>query len=147
MSFFSRLAFAACVALVPVSPALAQEGSLTIGSGFGPSAEVPDPRAAYNGWASNQIGVTETLMGIDYDLKLYPRVATGIEQSSPTTWRVILPTDVAFHDGTPLTAQAVVDAIAPISEEGHPGHNARLAKLLDLAGMSTDGDHVVIFET
>lgn len=50
---------------------------------FGPTAEVPDPRAGYNGWMSNQTGVTETLMGIDYDLNLYPRLASGIEQTSP----------------------------------------------------------------
>ena len=26
-------------------------------------------------------------------------------------------------------------------------HNARVSKLLDLAGMSADGDYVVVFET
>ncbi|MFY9210835.1 MAG: ABC transporter substrate-binding protein, partial [Aestuariivita sp.] len=147
MSFFSRLACSAVLALSTSIPALAQEGSLTISVGFGPTAEVPDPRASYNGWMSNQTGVTETLMGIDYDMNLYPRLAEGIEQSSPTTWRVTLREGLAFHDGSPVTAQAVIDAIAPISDEEHAGHNARVAKLLDLAGMSTDGDAVVIFET
>ena len=147
MSFFSRMACAAALALSTAIPAFAQEGSLTISVGFGPTAEVPDPRASYNGWMSNQTGVTETLMGIDYDMNLYPRLAEGIEQSSPTTWRVSLREGVTFHDGSPVTAQAVIDAIVPISEEGHPGHNARVAKLLDLAGMSADGDTVVVFET
>ena len=147
MSFFKRLALTAFVALAPALPSAAQEGRLTIASGYGPDTEVPDPRAGYNGWTSNQTGVTETLMGVDYDLKLYPRLAERIEQASPTTWRVVLPEDVTFHDGTPLTAQAVIDAIAPISEEGHPGHNKRIANLLDLAGMSADGAHVVVFET
>ncbi|MEO1065661.1 MAG: ABC transporter substrate-binding protein, partial [Actinomycetota bacterium] len=96
---------------------------------------------------SNQIGVTETLMGIDYDLNLYPRLADSIEQASPTTWHVTLRDGVQFHDGTPVTAQAVVDAIAPISDEGHPSHNARIANLLDLASTTTDGDRVVVFET
>ena len=147
MSFFSRLVCVAALALGPAWTAAAQEGSLTISVGFGPTAEVPDPRASYNGWMSNQTGVTETLMGIDYDMNLYPRLAAGIEQSSPTTWRVTLRDGVTFHDGTPVTAQAVVDAIAPISDEAHPGHNARVAKLLDLADLSTDGDAVVVFET
>jgi peptide/nickel transport system substrate-binding protein len=120
---------------------------LTISVGFGPTAEVPDPRASFNGWMSNQTGVTETLMGIDYDMNLYPRLAEGIEQASPTTWRVTLREGLAFHDGSPVTAQAVIDAIAPISDEKHAGHNARVAKLLDLAGMSTDDDAVVVFET
>lgn len=147
MSLLSRLALTALLALAPAVPTLAQEGSLTISSGYGPTSEVPDPRAEYNGWTSNQTGVTETLMGIDYNLNLYPRLAESFEQSSPTTWRVTLPRDVTFHDGTPVTAQAVIDSISPISDESHPGHNKRIANLLDLAGMSTDGETVVIFET
>lgn len=147
MSLIRRIAFAALVALGPALPAAAQDGSLTIAVGFGPTAEVPDPRAGYHGWMSNQTGVTETLMGIDYDLNLYPRLAQSIEQSSPTTWRVTLRDGVQFHDGTPLTSQAVITAIAAISDEEHPGYNARVDSLLDLAGMSSDGDNVVVFET
>ena len=128
-------------------PAAAQKGSLTISVGFGPTAEVPDPRAGYNGWLSNQTGVTETLMGIDYDMNLYPRLAESIEQASPTTWRVILPKGVSFHDGSALTAQSIIDAIAPISDEESASYNARIAKLLGLANMSTDGEDVVVFET
>ncbi|WP_299859698.1 ABC transporter substrate-binding protein [uncultured Roseobacter sp.] len=147
MSLLSRLAFAAILALGAALPVTAQEGSLTISVGFISDDEIPDPRAGYNGWMSNQTGVTETLMGIDYDLNLYPRLAESIEQSSPTTWRVTLREGVTFHDGSDVTAQAVIDSIAPISEEGHPGSNARVSKLLDLAGMSADGDRVVVFET
>lgn len=147
MSFFSRLAFATFVALNLALPSSAEEGSLTISVGFISDAEVPDPRAGYNGWMSNQTGVTETLMGIDYGMKLYPRLAKEIEQTSPTTWRVTLRDEVQFHDGTPLTAQAVIDAFAPISQEGHPASNARVAKLLDLAGMTAEGSDVVVFET
>ncbi|MEM8577262.1 MAG: ABC transporter substrate-binding protein [Pseudomonadota bacterium] len=147
MSFFSRLAGTAALVLSTAIPAWAQEGSLTISTGFGPTAEVPDPRAGYNGWMSNQTGVTETLMGIDYDMNLYPRLAEGIAQDAPTTWRVTLRAGVTFHDGSPVTAQAVVDAIAPILDEASPAHNARMAKLLDLAEMRADGDSVVVFET
>ena len=147
MTFLSRLACVSALVLGTAVPAFAQDGSLTVSVGFGPTAEIPDPRASYNGWMSNQTGVTETLMGIDYEMNLYPRLAEGIEQSSPTTWRVTLREGLTFHDGSPVTAQAVIDAVAPISDEEHPGHNARIASLLDLAGMSTDGDSVVVFET
>ncbi|MEM6825590.1 MAG: ABC transporter substrate-binding protein [Pseudomonadota bacterium] len=147
MSLLPRLAFAALLALGTGLSASAQDGSLTISVGFISEDTVPDPRAGYNGWMSNQTGVTETLMGIDYDLNLYPRLAESIEQASPTTWRVTLREGVTFHDGSDVTAQAVIDAISPISQEGHPGNNARVANLLDLAGMSTDGDLVVVFET
>ncbi len=147
MSVLPRLALATLVAIGTAAPASAQEGSLTISVGFGPSAEIPDPRAGYNGWMSNQTGVTETLMGIDYDLNLYPRLAESIEQTAPTTWRVTLQDGIQFHDGTPLTAAAVVNTVSGILDEAHPGHNARVAKLLDLTGMNTEGDTVVIFET
>lgn len=146
MSILTRLAIAAFLVIGLAFPGSAQEGSLTIAAG-GPSSETPDPRARYNGWLSNQSGVTETLMGIDYDLKLYPRVAESIEQTAPTTWRLTLRDGVLFHDGAPVTAQTVIDAIKPISEEGHPGHNARIASLLDLAGMTADGERVIVFET
>lgn len=147
MSCLRKFVFAALVALTPLMPVIAQQGSLTIASAFGPTSEAPDPRTEYNGWMSNQLGITETLMGIDHDLNLFPRLAEKIEQSAPTTWRVTLRDGVLFHDGSPVTAQAVVDAIAPISAADHPAHNARIASLLDLTGMSTDGDQVVVFET
>ncbi|MEM1074171.1 MAG: ABC transporter substrate-binding protein [Pseudomonadota bacterium] len=147
MSVLARLAFIALISIGGTLPHAAMAGSLSIATIWGPNAEVPDPRAGYNGWMSNQSGVTETLMGIDYDLKLYPRLAESIEQTTPTEWRITLRDGVLFHDGTPLTAQAVVDAIKPVSIEDHQGYNARVSKLLDLAGLKADGNRVVLFET
>lgn len=147
MSVFSRFTAAALIALGTALPVAAQDDTLTISVTFGPTAEVPDPRAGYNGWMSNQTGVTETLMGIDYDLNLYPRLAESIEQTAPTTWRVTLRDGLKFHDGSAVTAQAVIDAIAPISDENDPAFNKRVAGVLDLAGLSVEGDRVVIFET
>lgn len=144
---FTKFALAALMAASPIMPAVAQEGSLSIAVTFGPNAEVPDPRAGYNGWMSNQTGVTETLMGIDYEMNLYPRVAAGIDQAGPSTWRVTLRDNLQFHDGSPVTAGAVVAAISAISDEAHAGHNARVAKLLDLASIAADGDSVIVFET
>ncbi|MEM9230137.1 MAG: ABC transporter substrate-binding protein [Pseudomonadota bacterium] len=141
------LAALAALALPIAQPIAAQEGNLTIAYHSGPGSEAPDPRARQWGWLSNQMGVTETLMGLDHDLQLYPRLAEGIEQTSPTTWRVTLRPSVTFHDGSPVTAQSVIDSLTPISEEGHPAHNVRLVDLLNLASMSTDGDLVVDFET
>jgi peptide/nickel transport system substrate-binding protein len=147
MSKLARISVAALLALGAVLPATAETNSLTIAASDGPKSEVPDPRAGYNGWRSNQSGVTETLMGIDYDLKLYPRLAESFEQVAPTKWAVTLREGVAFHDGSPLTAQAVVDSVLPISEEGNAGYNARIAKLLDLADVSAESERVVVFET
>ncbi|WP_147114234.1 ABC transporter substrate-binding protein [Tateyamaria sp. syn59] len=147
MTIFTRLAAAAVVACGASLPVAAQDDTLNISVTYGPTAEVPDPRAGYNGWMSNQTGVTETLMGIDYDLGLYPRLAESIEQLDQTTWRVTLRDGVTFHDGSPVTAQAVIDAIAPISDENDPAFNKRIAGVLDLADMSADGDTAVVFTT
>ncbi len=65
MSLLSRFTLSAVLAISTSVAATAEDNSLTISIGFGPTAEVPDPRAGYNGWMSNQTGVTETLMGID----------------------------------------------------------------------------------
>ena len=113
MPGLARLVVAFCFAISTVFsvalPVVVQANSLTIATSFGPTAEIPDPRAGYDGWLSNQSGVTETLMGIDYSMNLYPRVASGVEQASPTQWRVTLRDDIKFHDGTAVTAQSVVD--------------------------------------
>ena len=147
MSLLTRIVAIATLALGTTFSAFAQEGSFTISVTFGPDAEIPDPRSGHNGWMSNQTGVTETLMGIDYELNLYPRLAKDIEQVSPTTWRVTLPEGLLFHDGTPVTAQTVVESISAISDEDHPGYNARLHKALDLADMGADSMQTIIFET
>ena len=147
MCLLSRLAVLVTAVFALAQTAHADSKTLTISYAFGPKSEIPDPRAGYNGWLSNQVGVTETLMGIDYDLNLYPRLAERVEQASPTKWRVTLRDGVKFHDGTAMTAQTVADSISTISSEGNAGHNKRIAKLLGLASVSADGDKVVVFET
>lgn len=141
------LALLMALALPLIHPALAQESSLTIGYMGGPTGEVPDPRSRYNGWLSNQAGVTETLMGLTPEMKLYPRLAEKLEQVDDTTWRATLRKDVFFHDGTPMTAQAVVDSIAPILDKDSNAYNPRNAGLLEISDMETDGDDVVVFHT
>ena len=42
MSMLGKLALAALLTLTPLSPAIAQEGSLTI-AGSAPSSDLPDP--------------------------------------------------------------------------------------------------------
>lgn len=129
------------------TPATAQEGSLTIAYLSGPTAELPDPRIRYNGWLSNQMGVTETLMGLTPQMELFPRLAEGLEQVDDTTWRITLREDVTFHDGTPVTAQAVIDSIAPILDAASEVSNPRNAGLLGIAGMVAEGEKVVVFTT
>ena len=147
MSLIARFIIITLISFSFALPATAQEDHLTISVAFGPNATVPDPRVGYNGWLSNQMGVTETLMGIDYELNLYPRLAKAITQVSPTTWQVTLRDGIQFHDGTPMTATAVVASTSVISDDSHPAHNKRVMKLLDLANITATSDSVVVFET
>ena len=50
-------------------------------------------------------------------------------------------------DSTSTDREAVIDAFAPISQEDHPAYNARVARVLDLAGMSADSDRAIVFKT
>lgn len=146
-----RLALAAATAvslLFAAAPsAEAEEGTLTIAYLSGPTAEVPDPRIRFNGWLSNQAGVTETLMGLTPEMELYPRLAETIEQMDDMTWRVTLRDGLTFHDGSPVTAADVVASITPILEEASEVYNPRNAGLLGLEGIEADGDRDVIFRT
>lgn len=133
-------------ALTPAS-AFAEGKQMTIAAPFGPASDVPDPRARQNGWMANRAGVSETLIGMGYDMTMQPRLATSFENLSQTQWKLTLRDDVLFHDGTPVTAQSVKDSFATMTVEGHPGENARLAKLLDIASIETPDDHTLIFTT
>lgn len=54
-------------------------------------------------------GIFETLTVLTPTFGLRPGLAVAWEARSPTKWRFELRQDVRFHDGTPLTANAVVE--------------------------------------
>ncbi len=142
---------AACIsasAFLAGAPATADTvKEMVIAAPFGPKSDIPDPRARQNGWMSNRAGVSETLIGLGYDMTLQPRLATTFENLSETEWKLTLREGVLFHDGTPVTAQAVKASFNKLSEEGHAGNNPRLVKLLDLAAIDVVNDKTLIFRT
>ena len=79
------------------------------------------PRAAYafdadDGARLMTLGVAETLTTVDDRVQPAPMLATGWEQTAdPRTWRFTLREGVTFHDGTPLTADAVVTALSHVA--------------------------------
>lgn len=134
LAFTTQLGFAADKELVIAAP-------------FGPANSKPDPRARQNGWLSNRAGVSETLIGLGYDMTLQPRLAQSYENLSPTEWKLTLRKDVKFHDGTPMTAVAARHSFSKLDEEGHPAHNPRLSKLLDIKEIRIVDTHTLVFET
>lgn len=60
----------------------------------------------------SQVGCLETLVRYNMESgELEPLLATSWEQTSPTEWEFELREGVVFQDGTPFTAQSVVDSL------------------------------------
>ena len=139
---------AALLAATAFAPAaFADTREMIIAAPFGPTSSMPDPRARQNGWLANRAGVSETLIGLDYEMNMIPRLATAFENLSETEWQITLREGVLFHDGTPMTAASVQASFAKLGEEGHPGHNPRLSSLLGIAGIEVVDDLTLIFRT
>lgn len=86
-------------------------GELRIGTGL----NVPTSLIATegtNGFNMVTYGAGETLMRLTPEQELAPWLAESVERTDETTWDVTLRAGVTFHDGTPLTAQAVAESFA-----------------------------------
>ncbi|MCF7553018.1 ABC transporter substrate-binding protein [Pseudonocardia sp. WMMC193] len=95
------------------------DGEITVGLQF-------PPRAAYafeadDGARLQSLGVAETLTTVDDQARPAPGLATSWEQTAdPRTWRFVLRPGVTFHDGTPLTPDAVVTALGYVAGVAAP---------------------------
>ncbi len=146
-ALLSAGAIAIAAFAMPAFQAYADENTMRIAVPFGPKSSVPDPRARQNGWLSNRAGVSETLIGLGYDMTMQPRLAETYENISPTEWKLTLRKDVKFHDGSPMTAQDVKASFEKLDIEGHPGHNPRLSRLLGIESITAEDDHTLVFKT
>ena len=129
-SKFSKLSLMSALSTLAAVSATAENHApkeLVIAAPFGPKSSVPDPRARQNGWLSNRAGVSETLIGLGYDMSMQPRLAVSYENLSPSQWKITLRKGIKFHDGSVLTAADVKASFAKLDVEGHPAHNPRLS--------------------
>jgi peptide/nickel transport system substrate-binding protein len=128
-------------------PALAQADAsrLRVSNQFLSSIAIPEPRGQRHGWYMHHAGVSETLMTLDYDLKLKPALAASIENKAPDTWVLKIRPGVLFHDGTPLDGAAVKASFDGIGKT-EASANTRLLRLLDVAEITADG-MTVTFKT
>lgn len=114
------------------------DGTVTIGLQFAPrSGLAVDTDDAF---VLMQLGATETLVALDADRAPQPGLATAWTRTGQTEWRFTLRTGVTFHDGTPLTADAVAAAL------GHVAGVAAPPRAIAGTGLSAaaDGDAVVV---
>lgn len=76
----------------------------------GPWEATGDP--IQGGHMLRRLGVTEALVGVDYEANVTPELATEWESyDDARRWRFSLRDDVAFHDGMSLDATAVVESL------------------------------------
>ena len=65
-----------------------------------------DPANDYNAWVTSRLGVGETLVRLNDELKIEPCLADEWENVDELTWRFHIREGAMFSNGTPVTAQA-----------------------------------------
>lgn len=104
-----------------------------------------DPHAYDEGPTRAQTAqLYESLIGVDSNLNLEPRLAVAWRLVNPTTWEFELRPNVLFHDGTLLTAEDVVFSLARARAE-LPGSLA--GSIESIAAVRAIGDQTVQIET
>ncbi len=66
-----------------------------------------DPATEYDGWTTSRAGITETLVVVDENYELQPKLADSWEQTDDTTWVMHIREGVTFHDGSAVDGEAV----------------------------------------
>src|SRR5688572_3006922 len=116
-----RLVGAGAAAAAVVGPGVRRTwaqpaGELTIGTA-GASYRT-DPNRATIGMYSPNVNIFESLVRLTPDYQIEPLLAESWEFVEPNTWRFVLRQGVTFHDGTPMTAEAVQWSFARVALAG-----------------------------
>ncbi len=120
---------------------------LVVAKPFGPSVRLPDPAKGSNGWYTSEVGVTETLFVLDFNMHLQPWLADSYRNISPCTWEIHLKRGILFHDLSSLDASAVKWSLQRLIDKDSPSFNKRIRELLDIRSITVRNRHCLIFET
>ncbi|ADZ71204.1 ABC transporter substrate-binding protein [Polymorphum gilvum] len=133
-------AVAASLLAAPVPPVAASEpGTLVVATMW---EALPLSMAPRRSRFFNESEILDTLIKLDYQMKLIPGLATSWERVNPTTWRFTLRDGVKFHDGSDFDAEAAkfslerVIALLPYASD-----------LLNIARMDAKGPLELEIET
>ena len=122
------------------------EGGGTITAGSAYSTQNYDPSSTSSALAlGTNWHVVEGLYGLDYhDYTTFPELATGDPTSiDDTTFEITLRADAKFSDGTPVTADDVVESFNKANAEG----NVYVAMLTPIASVEKKDDSTVTVKT
>jgi peptide/nickel transport system substrate-binding protein len=126
----------------PPDAGAAQNGGAVV-MGIEAEPEGIDPTHYVMSESGNSVAsaVFDTLTTIDAEGKTVPHLAKSVDGSDGNkTWTITLPTNVKFHDGTPLTAKVVVANFEAYRES----YVTKLALQTVTTIEATDDTHVVI---
>ncbi|WP_229504846.1 ABC transporter substrate-binding protein [Natrinema versiforme] len=96
----ATLAVAGCLSSEPAA------ADFRIGGPWKPNRDPLD-----GGSMLRRLGITEALVGVDYDAAPAPELATEWERLDDRRWEFTLRNDVTFHDGTAVDAAAAVASL------------------------------------
>ena len=101
-----------------------------------------DPANNYNGWVLSRLGVGESLVKLNDDLKVEACLADSWENVDETTWKFHIREGVTFSNGKAVDAEA-----AKASIERAIAMNDRAAEYLKVDSMEADGQDLTIKTT
>lgn len=97
--------------------------------------EIAGADPATSGFVFLRMEVMETLVDADTGGKLQPGLATGWEASEDgLTWTFAVRDGVTFHDGTPVTAEAIAVALSRAANQPGPLQKAPVAEITSEEG-------------
>ncbi len=99
--FCSAVLLLAAQSVAQVTPGLVRAASAVPATSMGNPFALPDGTSA-------RIALFDGLTSLSRDAKLQPALATSWQMDTPTRWIFKLRDNVVFHNGEPLTADAVV---------------------------------------
>ena len=105
---------------------------------FGVSTSL-DPADGYDGWVLSRIGAGETLVKLDENAQAVPCLAESWEQTDENTWVFQIREGVTFSNGSPVDAQACMNAIQRAFDL-----NSRAGEYFQLESMEADGQTLTI---
>ncbi len=123
---FKPILAATAVLAAAILPLSVQARDVTIGQTF--LASGLDPAEGSTGWALVSHGIAEQLFQVSRDGTVVPNLAASATHNEDGSWTVELAADRFFSDGTPVTAQAVAEALNRTSE-ANPSAQASAGRL------------------
>lgn len=118
----------------------AQEGeSKKIVIGLNQFPDNIDPALEYHGWYVSKFGIGETLIMFDENMELKPVLADSWKVIDDSTYEFNIKDGVKFHNGKPVTAEAVKSSI-----ERSLKLNKRAEEILSIDSIKAEGQKLTI---